>query len=333
MLIFKRWIDLGLLIFNIFTVLILLINSCFALDLSGKIDDEPGIIEDVICDCSPHNASRPSSDDQIVVQEDINCSSVSYKYIIVDNKNKYIASCNTCSKGTRQIQSYTYSGCKCSTTYYYCDILGSPITSCNKGEYNFLGKCKTCPDGFSSNGLGDVINTCYRSCTADDVPGSTAADGNFYYGGFSNDCKATACISGYYLSNGTCTACDSGYTSPAGSTAATACTKSCSTKCTGSATSNCPANSTCAYNTNYTSPGIQNQTQTSCPATAVACPVSSFTCNNGYYKNGDACSICPVGSFCSGGTKTSCNSGYTTSSTGSTAATACTKSCSTKCTG
>ncbi|MBE6457425.1 MAG: hypothetical protein E7011_01260, partial [Alphaproteobacteria bacterium] len=52
----------------------------------------------------------------------------------------------------------------------------------------------------------------------------------------------TECAANYWLENGICNACDSGYSSPAGSTSESQCTKSCSNKCSGNATSSCPAN-------------------------------------------------------------------------------------------
>jgi len=46
-----------------------------------------------------------------------------------------------------------------------------------------------------------------------------------------------------------------------------------------------------------------------CPSNA-SCSCNDFTCNAGYYKNGNVCSVCPTGTVCNNGVQTGGQKGY-----------------------
>ena len=113
-------------------------------------------------------------------------------------------------------------------------------------------------------------------------------------------CVQTSCPENYYFSNGSCVACDSGFTAPAGSTDATQCTKTCSVECINNYT--CPENATCTAVSSSISETI-NQTQqdekcydtTGIEITGQTCEYE-FTCSEGYTKNStqDGCDATPT---------------------------------------
>ena len=114
-----------------------------------------------------------------------------------------------------------------------------------------------------------------------------------------NWCPITSCPADYYFvsEDSACKDCESGYSAPAGSTAATQCTKSCSVPCDASLI-NCPANATCAPDlASNPGHGIVNQTQpaNSCydenTGTQIQPSACEFTitCNDGYAPIGDTC--------------------------------------------
>ena len=56
---------------------------------------------------------------------------------------------------------------------------------------------------------------------------------------------------------------------------------------------------------------LTNAQQTTCP------------CNSGSYPVNYVCTLCDIGFYCTGGTRTACSSGFTTASTGSTSSSQC----------
>lgn len=122
------------------------------------------------------------------------------------------------------------------------------------------------------------------------------------------------CDANYYLSAGSCAACNSGYSSPAGSTAASQCTKSCTRACT---QQTCPAAAySCSHGSTYTT-GTDAQ-GVGCDAAASTCSLTINSCKNGYYKDGNSCAGCPAA--------------YPNSANGTTGgAASCWKSCTRAC--
>ncbi|MBQ8042205.1 MAG: hypothetical protein IJ273_02640, partial [Alphaproteobacteria bacterium] len=144
----------------------------------------------------------------------------------------------TCPSGTQTCTGY-YTNDACSSagdTCSGCTAWGSCSTtctaaSCNSGYYLSSGACSPCDTGYTSNdGMTGGRNSCYRSCTTSDVANSASVSGTITYGGTSG-CKATSCKAGYYLtSSGTCSPCDTGYTSDSGMTGGSgACYRACTT--------------------------------------------------------------------------------------------------------
>ena len=144
----------------------------------------------------------------------------------------------SCPSGTQSCTGY-YTNDACSSagdTCSGCTAWGSCSTtctaaSCNSGYYLSSGACSPCDSGYTSNdGMTGGRNSCYRSCTTSDVANSASVSGTITYGGTSG-CKATSCKAGYYLtSSGTCSPCDTGYTSDNGMTGGSgACYRACTT--------------------------------------------------------------------------------------------------------
>ena len=96
--------------------------------------------------------------------------------------------------------------------------------------------------------------------------------------------ESFSCKANFYKNGNACTGCDSGYTSPAGSTAETQCTKSCIVNCK---KPTCPANADCTYG-EETASGTMNQVTQTCSATQPTCTMN-FTCKPGYTKSGNSC--------------------------------------------
>ncbi len=131
-----------------------------------------------------------------------------------------------------------------------CNKITSPENvKCSRGEYKRNGSCVKCPSGYTSaGGSADTVTDCYMNVPAGNfLPYPTASNyisctEGYYQSstkrvsyGNSNSCikcedgvtnaklgatqctkvedNKTSCPSGQYLSNGTCKACPSGYTS------------------------------------------------------------------------------------------------------------------------
>ncbi|MCQ2582218.1 MAG: InlB B-repeat-containing protein, partial [Alphaproteobacteria bacterium] len=145
---------------------------------------------------------------------------------------------------------------------------------------------------------------------------SFAADREIQFAGITYNITMVArwsCNAGYYLntSTGACDGVGSGNYSPNGDNSRYSCTshgsaytnsdggraspydcyQSCTKTCSGNATSSCPAHATCSYNTSYTTSGTQYYGG-SCSAASSSCPVSSWSCNANYYKDGSSCTAC-----------------------------------------
>lgn len=178
------------------------------------------------------------------------------------------------------------------------------------------------------------FNEWYNSCSA-----CTNKPANSTYTGYSVPSEMYAvesncpwqCNANYYKNGSACSACNSGYSAPAGSTTASACTKSCTRACT---QQTCPANATCSHGNTSTS-GTDKQ-GVGCDALASTCSIT-VTCNSGYYKNSNGtCTACEDGYFCTGNnSRTACTTlgaGYTKSDGTRKANTDCYQSCSKACT-
>jgi len=162
---------------------------------------------------------------------------------------KWTANSYTCSAG-KYLSGTTCSDCE---SGYYC--AGGTWTY--DGGVQGRGACPsdfplTDPRGGATSNETS-INGCWRDCNASDTPNSTSRTGWKEYGG-NNTCAATACAAGYYLDNGTCKACDSGYTSGSGMTSGRAyCYKTCASKTGYTLTGGVDyysATDTCSYSAN-----------------------------------------------------------------------------------
>lgn len=178
------------------------------------------------------------------------------------------------------------------------------------------------------------FNEWYNSCSA-----CTNKPANSTYTGYSVPSEMYAvesncpwqCNANYYKNGSACSACNSGYSAPAGSTTASACTKSCTRACT---QQTCPANATCSHGNTSTS-GTDKQ-GVGCDAPASTCSIT-VTCNPGYYKNSNGtCTACEDGYFCTGNNSrtvcTTLGAGYTKSDGTRKANIDCYQSCSKACT-
>ncbi|MBR5153260.1 MAG: hypothetical protein IKW57_00485, partial [Alphaproteobacteria bacterium] len=208
-------------------------------------------------------------------------------------------------------------------------------TLCDTGEFSAGGTatCSSCPDDFDDGAAVTKQSECYKncskSCTQQAVPtgadsvthGTTSKSGVHYYGKTcdapASTCSLTinSCKANYWLESGTCNACDNGYSSSAGSTSKSQCTKSCSVECKQNACSTQDANAAaCSYGSN-TATGTQSQ-DGECDAVQNACPITITKCNANHWLENGECNAC--------------DAGYT-SPAGSTSKSQCTKSCSVEC--
>ena len=167
-------------------------------------------------------------------------------------------------------------------------------TTCNKECYRPNGNCPTqaandCGYDTSVTVAGLTYlqsdGSCGTSCDYAITPANSSQ----------NWCPITSCPANYYFvsEDAACKDCEPGYSAPAGSTAATQCTKSCSVPCDASLI-NCPTNATCTPDlTSNTNAGIVNQTQpanacydksTGTQLGALACEFT-FLCKDGYEFN------------------------------------------------
>ena len=212
----------------------------------------------------------------------------------------------SCPSGTQSCTGY-YTNDACSSANEACSgcTAWGPCSttctaaSCKGGYYLSSGACYGCDSGYTSNdGMTGGRNSCYRSCTTSDVANSASVSGTITYGGTSG-CKATSCKAGYYLtSSGTCSPCDTGYTSDNGMTGGSG---ACYRACTTSDVSGASAVS------GYISKN--GTTVNSCKATS---------CQSSYYFNSGACPSC-----------TSNDSTYPLSNGGTNGAAYCFRNCTT----
>ncbi|MDE6570777.1 MAG: hypothetical protein K2L95_00970 [Alphaproteobacteria bacterium] len=183
----------------------------------------------------------------------------------------------------------------CMCDWYFSDETRTQYMnerSCTYGPGgNNYTKYEWCRTGYyASNPLN--FNNWYNSCSP-----CTNAPANATYTSYSTPSTMYAvesncpwqCNANYYQNGTTCTACNSGYTSPAGSTAASSCTKSCTRACT---QQTCPTSAySCTHGSTSTT-GTDAQ-GVGCNAAASTCSLTINSCKNGYYKDGNACSACP----------------------------------------
>ena len=205
--------------------------------------------------------------------------------------NNKCTSCTTVANNT-QIGSTSITGGKRiqTCTGYYTGGAGgtngsSSCTGCSASTYT----C-SCNAGYHVSGSG-------ASCTCKPDNISVSCSGGKYIAKGATTCS-TQCPANSYCAaksytipytgatanTGITGTCDSGYSSPAGSSAETQCTKSCSVACK---RPSCPSNASCSYGSE-TGRGTMNQVTQTCNATAPSCSMK-FTCNSGYTKSGNSC--------------------------------------------
>ena len=239
------------------------------------------------------------------------------------------SACTSCAKSdwfdgdaTCTIDLQSQCGSKFSTTCVidedngtvYCDGApgGGGTTTC------------TCPSGYSGTCTGTNYTTCYKSCNATCTENNVSECNRYLSGGTYFDCSANStyvqgstCSGRQYYGSSTCEpstsngicycpvdvlsaweSCPDGYTD-GGKYYNTEkydgpedfCYYSYNNKCSGNNTSACPSHATCSYNTNLVYSGNCYYGE-SC-TTSGTCPLSSFSCNAGWYKSGSGCTDCP----------------------------------------
>ena len=211
-------------------------------------------------------------------------------------------------------------------------------TQCPAGMYQYItgfesvwdGKvsCISCPDGCTSDAGSDAETQCYttceKQCTQQACPenatcthGTTTTTGKQYVGGtcdaVASQCELTVnCVTGYELTNGTCsaimcesgyyldgnecvicplgsycanntkTACDTGYTTDnTGASTESQCYTTCEQQCT---QQECPDNATCTHGATTTT-GKQYVGGT-CDASASQCELN-IICDKGHDKQSE----------------------------------------------
>jgi len=241
------------------------------------------------------------------------------------------ASCSGCSSWSR-------------TSTGTCGSGSCTLNSCNSGYYKSGNACyctTSCTSVANRVSTTSGSESCTRSCSISNgtcsYSGSTrtytnTCNGNYTGGGCSSagaSCSGCSswtrtstgtcsggtisitCNAGYYLLNGTCVQCESGFyctgnntrtscpsgygSSAAGSDAASDCYTSCTKACT---QQSCPSNATCTHGSTSTT-GTQYYGG-SCSASASTCSIT-VTCNAGFYKNSSGtCTQCESGYYCPG---------------------------------
>lgn len=155
-------------------------------------------------------------------------------------------------------------------------------------NYTYYSQCRTGYYAADPLNWGDWYTSC-KACTN--------APANATYTGYSTPSTMYAvesncpwqCNANHYKNGSTCTACNSGYSAPAGSTAQSACTKSCTRACTQQA---CPTNAYSCTHGNTSTSGTDAQ-GVGCNAAASTCSLTINSCKAGNYKDGNACKACP----------------------------------------
>ncbi len=225
------------------------------------------------------------------------------------------------------------------------------ITACysNNKSRAWTGGQTAC--GKPSNCASVTCNSCSGSaCTYVAYSNSAGTgDGTIKSGCSSNSAacqqtvKSVTCNANYRVNGTSCTACPSGYPNSAANNSGgiTACYSNNKSRAwTGGQTacgkpSNCASvtcnscsGSACTYVAYSNSAGTGDGTiKSGCSSNSANCQqsVKSVTANAGYYANGTACTICPAGKYCTGGTAAAanCAAGTFRSTTGGTAASSC----------
>ncbi len=208
-------------------------------------------------------------------------------------------------------------------------------TACSKPSNAYSVTCNSCSgsactyvaySNSAGNGDGTIKSGCSsNSANCQQSVKSVTCNANYRVNGTS----CTACPSGYPNSaannSGGITACYSNNKSRAWSGGQTACGKP--SNCA-SVTCNSCSRSACTYVAYSNSAGTGDGTiKSGCSSNSANCQqsVKSVTANAGYYANGTACTICPAGKYCTGGTAAAanCAAGTYRSTTGGTAASSC----------
>ncbi len=208
-------------------------------------------------------------------------------------------------------------------------------TACSKPSNAYSVTCNSCSgsactyvaySNSAGNGDGTIKSGCSsNSAACQQTVKSVTCNANYRVNGTS----CTACPSGYPNSaannSGGITACYSNNKSRAWTGGQTACGKP--SNCA-SVTCNSCSRSACTYVAYSNSAGTGDGTiKSGCSSNSANCQqlVKSVTANAGYYANGTACTICPAGKYCTGGTAAAanCAAGTFRSTTGGTAASSC----------
>lgn len=223
-----------------------------------------------------------------------------------------VNSWNSCTPGTC---SYTkkYSGTivsDCTPT----NCTKTPATVSANASYYVSGtSCLLCPENYRNGAGAANINGCIgnfqktgsqttpatpdgcKSITTGTCSPGTCTYQKNYAGSITQDCTPSDCTkpilgvtasANHYSDGFLCPACDSGYTSPEGSTTAIQCTQACKIACI---KPGCPMYATsCTYNETTIS-GSKDQVTQACSAEDAMCEIASVTCQIGYKASGVTC--------------------------------------------
>ena len=187
----------------------------------------------------------------------------------------------------------------CDRCYTAC-IASHPCAT-DGSTRRFLHAGSTCPTGARRVSENTGGPSCNIICECD----------NSAHGWNGSSCAVQSCAANQYMSGGTCQACPTGTTSPAGSTSLAACRGSCTTACSNPAlnATNCPAGRSCTFGTNNNSgtrsctarSGATCTTWGACDASALACPITVSNCGNGTWNAGGEASCVATHSLCVAG--------------------------------
>ena len=274
-----------------------------------------------------------------------------------------VTSWNSCTPGTCQYKDYN--GATDGTcTPSNCTKTPAAVTA-DAGYYDNGTSCSACPSAYpnSADDNEGGISKCYMSvsggkyvATANATSVSTCAAGTYkaahtvYYGSTSS-CSACTGRTKYSAAGASaCSTVGSGYYTTGCNTSGNNCTgqSQCTgaTYCSGGVQNSCPAqtsgwtrnggtgwtsytqcNQTRAATSvsSYCSAGQLKQTATSATAWGASTISTAFQAKAGAYVNGQTCSQCTAGDYCTGGTAApkDCPSGYPNSAAGAGAITSC----------
>ena len=274
-----------------------------------------------------------------------------------------VTSWNSCTPGTCQYKDYN--GATDGTcTPSNCTKTPAAVTA-KAGYYDAGTSCSACPSAYpnSADDNEGGISKCYMSvsggkyvATANATSVSTCAAGTYkaahtvYYGSTSS-CSACTGRTKYSAAGASaCSTVGSGYYTTGCNTSGNNCTgqSQCTgaTYCSSGVQNSCPAqtsgwtrnggtgwtsytqcNQTRAATSvsSYCSAGQLKQTATSATAWGASTISTAFQAKAGAYVNGQTCSQCAAGDYCTGGTAApkDCPSGYPNSAAGAGAITSC----------